>query len=230
MKDHPKKEIREDLQKQGRIKELAFCRVMSSNEVHMMVYRAFQVIKLQNFQYLKCCKDSSLSISENQMLDGNGVITLYGCGSLYLHELPLPSSSCSITKATNASAASTTSTVAISTDMYSAASTAAISILARSTEAISTPILARSTSILARSTAAISTPILAKSTPNQARSTTTISTTAARYTAAGIMSTMPISTAASTNTQVSSAAKAYNIIIKCLHIGTANYIIDMLGE
>ena len=124
---------------------------------------------------------------------------------------------------------------------------APLPILARSTEAISTPILARSTSILARSTAAISTPILAKSTPNQARSTATISTTAARYTAAGTMSTMPISTAASiscttiptqgilgevitTNTQVSSAAKAYNIIIKCLHIGTANYIIDMLGE
>ena len=30
------------------------------------------------------------------MLDGNGVITLAGCGSLYLHDLPLPASTTSM--------------------------------------------------------------------------------------------------------------------------------------
>ena len=109
----PKKEIREDLRKEGRIKELGFHRVMSSNEVKMLVLKVFQLIKLENFQYLKCCKDSHLIVFEKQKLDGNRVISLAGCGCLYLHELPLlPSSSSSIT---NLTAIATRPTAMVST-------------------------------------------------------------------------------------------------------------------
>lgn len=65
---------------------------MSYGEVHAVVLQGFEAIKLENFQYLQCHKDSTLVIFENQKLDGNGVISLAGFGSLYLHELSLPSS------------------------------------------------------------------------------------------------------------------------------------------
>ena len=238
LKTIPKKEIREDLRKEGRIKELSIRRIMSCNEARMSVLQMFQKIKLQNFLYLKCNKDSTLDVSENQLLDGNGIITLAGCGSLYLHELPLPS--CSTASSTNVTPAATTSTMTTSTYMCSAVRSTA----ARSTSILArfTPVLARSTAVtstpvLVRSTVAVSTPVLARSiatvaTPFLAQFTAAVSTAAAaaRYTmttSTTTMSAMPISTAASTShatmcmpteendceiittTQVSSPTKVY---------------------
>ena len=75
--------------------------------------QAFQVIKLDNYEYLKCCKDSSLINFDNQMLDANGLIMLAGSGCLYLHELPALSSStatCSMATCTVSTTATSTST------------------------------------------------------------------------------------------------------------------------
>ena len=133
----PKKDTRENLRKEGRIKELGFHRIMSSSEVQVLVLKVFKSINLENFKYLKCCKDSHLIVFEKQKLDGNGVIALAGCGCLYLQELP--SSSCSITKVTAIATRPTASTVAtISTTATATSSiTAATSNMAISTAATS---------------------------------------------------------------------------------------------
>lgn len=60
---------------------------MSVEEVNAIVLEGFKIIKLDKFEYLKCQKNNSLLVAENQKLDGNGVIELAGSGCLYLHEL-----------------------------------------------------------------------------------------------------------------------------------------------
>ena len=102
LKTIPKKDDRDDLRKEGRIKDLAFHRIMSCNEVQMLVLQAFQVIKLENYEYLKCRKDSSLIKFDNQILDANGVIMLAGSGCLYIHELS-STATCSMATCTSTS-------------------------------------------------------------------------------------------------------------------------------
>ena len=130
----PKKEIRENLRKEGRIKELGFHRIMSSSEVQVLVLKVFKSINLENFQYLKCCKDSHLIVFEKQKLDGNGVIALAGCGCLYLQELP--SSSCSITKVTAIATRPTASIAVLSTPNFVRSTVTTISTTATATSSI----------------------------------------------------------------------------------------------
>ena len=92
LEDQPKfipkgKKQKEYLIAMGRLKELFFRRVMSAEEVNAIVLEGFKIIKLDKFEYLKCQKNNSLLVAENQKLDGNGVIELAGSGCLYLHEL-----------------------------------------------------------------------------------------------------------------------------------------------
>lgn len=83
----PKGAQRDDLRKSGHVKELWFRRILSEKEVNTLILDSFQTIKLRKFEYLQCCKDSSLVVAQKQTLNGNEVVTLAGCGCLYLHEL-----------------------------------------------------------------------------------------------------------------------------------------------
>ena len=92
LEDRPKfipkgKKQREHLVAMGRLKELYFRRMMSAEEVNIIVLEGFKVINLVKFEYLKCQKNNSLIVAENQKLDGNGVIELAGSGCLYLHDV-----------------------------------------------------------------------------------------------------------------------------------------------
>ena len=83
----PKGHIRKTLRRNDRIKELPFLKVQSEDEVRSTIIQGFKDIELKNFQYLRARKDNSLSPAENQKLDGVGIISLAGCGSLYLQEV-----------------------------------------------------------------------------------------------------------------------------------------------
>ena len=153
LKTIPKKDDRDDLRKEGRIKDLAFHRIMSCNEVQMLVLQAFRIIKLENYEYLKCRKDSSLIKFDNQMLDANGLIMLAGSGCLYLHELS-STATCSMATCTVSTTVTSTSTcitvtstvpVAISTPRLPISGTRSVVPAGRYTLPISTVPAARVT-------------------------------------------------------------------------------------
>ena len=61
---------------------------MTSQEVNTAITTSFAGIYLKQFRYLQGRNDNSITVAENHELNGNGVITLAGSGSLYLKEVP----------------------------------------------------------------------------------------------------------------------------------------------
>jgi len=83
----PKGMQRDSLRSSGYLKELWFRRILSEEEVTTLIRDGFKAINLEEFEYLQCCKNSSLKVAVKQNLNGNEVVTLAGSGCLYVHEL-----------------------------------------------------------------------------------------------------------------------------------------------
>jgi hypothetical protein len=80
--------MREILDKEGRIKQVSFRRIMSEDEVRVLITNLFEKINLISFAYLRC-QGNTLSLCENQSLNGNDIINLIGSGCLYIQEIHL---------------------------------------------------------------------------------------------------------------------------------------------
>lgn len=81
----PKGTSRDNIKKEGRIKDIPFHRFISRDEVKELINVAFPKFS-KNFKFLQGHKNNTLSVASNQELDGTGVIDLAKHGSLYLLE------------------------------------------------------------------------------------------------------------------------------------------------
>lgn len=81
----PKGAFREHLKKIGQVQEISFDRHLSIDEVNQLLSKSFECLgnDLQ-FQYLKPHQKNSLSVLDNQKLNGKDVVELAKNGSLYL--------------------------------------------------------------------------------------------------------------------------------------------------
>ena len=81
----PKGAFREHLKKIGQVQEISFDRHLSIGEVDQLLSKSFESLgnDLQ-FQYLKPHQKNSLSVLDNQKLNGKDVVELAKNGSLYL--------------------------------------------------------------------------------------------------------------------------------------------------
>ena len=79
---------REQLKKKGLVKEIAFQRHLDEDEVKELLSENFEALKDAEVQYLQSHKNNSLSVANEQNLDGVGLINLAGSGSLYLKLSP----------------------------------------------------------------------------------------------------------------------------------------------
>lgn len=84
----PKGTAREQLKKKGKVREVPFQRYMSEEEVKEVLVENFECLSDSEVQFLQSHKNNSLLIAKVQDLDGIGVISLAGCGSLYLKVSP----------------------------------------------------------------------------------------------------------------------------------------------
>ena len=61
---------------------------MTSKEVFHLIADSFkELCQVKKLQFLQANRDNSLQVHQCQELDGNGVLTLAGCGSLYVHQM-----------------------------------------------------------------------------------------------------------------------------------------------
>lgn len=105
----PKGAAREQLKKKGQVKDIAFQRHLDEDEVKELLSENFEALKDAEVQYLQSHKNNSLSIAKVQNLDGIGVISLAGSGSLYLRLSPKNESKSPMTPSTSSSGISTDS-------------------------------------------------------------------------------------------------------------------------
>jgi hypothetical protein len=84
----PKGNQRNKLKEDGRIIELAFNRGMTSKETTRLIINAFREISgAQKIQFLQANRDNTMEVHTQQDLDGNGVLSLAGSGSLYVQQM-----------------------------------------------------------------------------------------------------------------------------------------------
>ena len=84
----PKGNQRNKLKEDGRIIELAFNRGMTSKETTRLIINAFREISgAQKIQFLQANCDNTMEVHTQQDLDGNGVLSLAGSGSLYVQQM-----------------------------------------------------------------------------------------------------------------------------------------------
>ena len=85
----PKGDFREHLRKIGQVKDIPFSRHMSIAEVDHLISNSFINFGSDiRFQYLKPHRKNTLTILDNQKLNGTEVIELAKSGSLYFKILP----------------------------------------------------------------------------------------------------------------------------------------------
>ena len=79
---------RNKLKKDGRILDLAFHRSMTSKEAMQLIVDAFKELGgVKKLQFLQGNRDNTIKMYDQQELDGNGVLNLAGCGSLYVKQV-----------------------------------------------------------------------------------------------------------------------------------------------
>lgn len=105
----PKGAAREQLKKKGQVKDIAFQWHLDEDEVKELLSENFEALKDAEVQYLQSHKNNSLSIAKVQNLDGIGVISLAGSGSLYSRFSPKNESTSPMTPSTSSSGISTDS-------------------------------------------------------------------------------------------------------------------------
>ena len=89
----PKGIHRNKLKEDGRIIELTFHRCMTSKETMELITDAFKELgRLEKLQYLQANRNNTLKVHMQQDLDGNGVLNLAGCGSLYVQQMEMEES------------------------------------------------------------------------------------------------------------------------------------------
>lgn len=84
----PKGATREQLKKKGQVKDVAFQRHFSEDEVMEVLAENFEALSDSEVEFLQSHKNNSLSRAQVQNLDGIGIIMLAGSGSLYLKVSP----------------------------------------------------------------------------------------------------------------------------------------------
>ena len=86
----PKGYARTKLVRMGHVKQVVFCRNMSSDEVRSTITNKFPTIEgVESAQFLRCEPSNVLCLPKEQELDGEGVIELAGQGSLYMTLKPV---------------------------------------------------------------------------------------------------------------------------------------------
>ena len=84
----PKGIDRNKLKEGGRVVEVAFQRSMTSTETMETITDAFKDLGgVEKLQFLQASRDNTLKVHVEQELDGNGVLDLAGCGSLYVKQM-----------------------------------------------------------------------------------------------------------------------------------------------
>lgn len=82
----PKSSCRKRLNKVGRIQKLEFRRSMSSLQTRNTIIKGFAALKPYGLKFLQCTSSNEMCLADDQNVDGEGVITLAGQGSLYMCE------------------------------------------------------------------------------------------------------------------------------------------------
>ena len=84
----PKRLHRNKLKKDGHIINLAFHQSMTSKETMELIIDAFKELGgVDKFQFLQGNRDNTVQVHGQQELDGNGVLNLARCGSLYVQQV-----------------------------------------------------------------------------------------------------------------------------------------------
>ena len=74
------------LSKEGRIQKLEFRRTMSCLQTRNAIIKGFAALKLCSLKFLQCTLNNQMCLAADQQIDGEGVISLAGQGSLYMCE------------------------------------------------------------------------------------------------------------------------------------------------
>lgn len=82
----PKSSCRKRLNKVGRIQKLEFRHSMSSLQTRNTIIKGFAALKPYGLKFLQCTSSNEMCLADDQNVDGEGVITLAGQGSLYMCE------------------------------------------------------------------------------------------------------------------------------------------------
>lgn len=84
----PKGGARKQLSNEGRIRKMQIRRSMTPSEIKRVITDCFSTFEgAKGVKFMKCNQDNSLSIEENQTLNGDETAEVAGGGSLYLTEV-----------------------------------------------------------------------------------------------------------------------------------------------
>ena len=89
----PKGNARDVLSQQGRIKDVPVKRNMTAPEVTDTIMRGFKIADSYELVFLKGHRDNTLTVIDEQSLDGTAIINLAGSGSVYVTATPVRKSS-----------------------------------------------------------------------------------------------------------------------------------------